>query len=228
MHPARIDVAEPEQLGRGADRRERIAQLVREHRQEFILAAVGLHQLFFNQLAVGDVAEERRNAAVLGRIGAQIDPDAAAIGKLAALFGAARLAAGHHALVHAPGLALEHGREHGPMIAADDLVARDGADAQAFGVHVLHHPVAVEQREAFGDIGEDLAAPVALLAQHRMRTRRAGRGPGALGHVTRQPDVVFGPRARHRRIDTQARGQAARRHQRHHQHGAHALAKRRL
>ncbi len=70
VHPARIDVAEPEQLGRGADRRERIAQLVREHRQEFILAAVGLHQLFFNQLAVGDVAEERRDAAVLGRIGA--------------------------------------------------------------------------------------------------------------------------------------------------------------
>jgi hypothetical protein len=45
-----------QQLGGGADRRDRVAQLVRQHGQELVLAAVRFAQLFFRHLALGDVA----------------------------------------------------------------------------------------------------------------------------------------------------------------------------
>jgi hypothetical protein len=49
-------VAELQQLGRGDDRRQRIAQLVRQHRQELVLLAVRGAQLVLDLLAAGDVA----------------------------------------------------------------------------------------------------------------------------------------------------------------------------
>ena len=48
-------VGEPEDLDGAEDRRQRIAQLVREHRQELVLAAVGLLQLPQRALALVDV-----------------------------------------------------------------------------------------------------------------------------------------------------------------------------
>ena len=90
--------------------------------------------------------------------------------------GGAGAASVHHAVVHAAGLAVGHGGEHFPVVAANDFLARDGADAQALGVHALHDPFAVEQGEALGDIVEDVAAAVALFAQQRLGARGLGRG----------------------------------------------------
>ena len=45
-----------------ADRRERIAQLVRQQRDELVLAAVGFAELQLRLLAAGDVDERHRDA----------------------------------------------------------------------------------------------------------------------------------------------------------------------
>jgi hypothetical protein len=45
-----------QQLRRAGDRRQRIAQLVRQHGQELVLLAVRRAQLVLGQLALGDVA----------------------------------------------------------------------------------------------------------------------------------------------------------------------------
>ena len=59
-----------QQLGGRADRRQRVAQFVRQHGQEFVLAAVGDLQLLLRFAALGDVAEEERDAAVERAVGA--------------------------------------------------------------------------------------------------------------------------------------------------------------
>ena len=62
--------AHAQHVQRVADRRQRIAQLVRQHRQELVLAAVGLAQRLLGALALGDVdhrADEAEEAAVGAR-----------------------------------------------------------------------------------------------------------------------------------------------------------------
>ena len=61
-----------------ADRRQRIAQLVRERREEFVLAAVGLEQLALLQLALRDVGEPDREIAIERR-GDDVIPVAVAV-----------------------------------------------------------------------------------------------------------------------------------------------------
>jgi hypothetical protein len=61
-----------QQLGRGRDRRQRIAQLVRQHGQELVLLAVRGAQLVLDLLAHGDVAaldEDADHLAAASRIG---------------------------------------------------------------------------------------------------------------------------------------------------------------
>jgi hypothetical protein len=47
----RVVRRQSQHLGGGADRRQRVAQLVRQHGQEFVLAVVGRLQRFFVSLA---------------------------------------------------------------------------------------------------------------------------------------------------------------------------------
>src|SRR5262249_1637628 len=63
---------ELEHLGGGADGREWVAQFVREHGQEFVLAAGGIVQGFFSPLGLSDVpryavAASRRALRVIKR-----------------------------------------------------------------------------------------------------------------------------------------------------------------
>ena len=69
-----IEPLDRQELGRRRDGRQRIAQLVGEHRQELVLAAVGLLELFLGLLAFVDVAIEDRQPAIQGRIGAHLQP----------------------------------------------------------------------------------------------------------------------------------------------------------
>ena len=69
-----IEPLDGQELGRRCDGRQRIAQLVGEHRQELVLAAVGLLELFLGLLAFVDVAIEDRQPAIQGRIGAHLQP----------------------------------------------------------------------------------------------------------------------------------------------------------
>ena len=62
-----------------ADRRQRIAQLVRERREELVLAPVGLEQLAFLQFALRDVGEPDREVAVERR-GDDVVPGVIAVG----------------------------------------------------------------------------------------------------------------------------------------------------
>ena len=50
-----VGIVRLQQVHRVADRRQRIAQFVRQRRQEFILAPVGVDQRAFELLALGDV-----------------------------------------------------------------------------------------------------------------------------------------------------------------------------
>ena len=68
-HPLRVRMVaccEPQDVQRIADRSERIAQLVREDRQELVLAAVGLLERLLGALAIGDVALDAQQ--VLARL----------------------------------------------------------------------------------------------------------------------------------------------------------------
>ena len=68
----RLVAAQPHQLQRGQDRRQRVAQLVAEHRQELVLGAVGRLGLARAPLAsVGDVDRRHGNAVDLPRRVAQ-------------------------------------------------------------------------------------------------------------------------------------------------------------
>ena len=55
-----------------ADRRERVAQLVRQHRQELVLAAVGVAQILDQSLALRCLRLARRDVAI--RLQDAIDP----------------------------------------------------------------------------------------------------------------------------------------------------------
>ncbi len=57
---------QPHQLEAGAQRRERVAQLVRERGEEFVLTPVGVAQAFARLHLFGDVGEQDRDAALLG------------------------------------------------------------------------------------------------------------------------------------------------------------------
>ena len=58
----RVERAALQELGGGRDRRQRVAQLVRQHRQELVLLAVGGAQLVLDALAHGDVAAFHEDA----------------------------------------------------------------------------------------------------------------------------------------------------------------------
>jgi hypothetical protein len=77
---------------RAADGRERIAQFVRQHRQELVLAAIGVAQGCFRALALGDIenhAEHRLFAVEPNRRAVQLDVDRhAAVGAVSSRPGA--------------------------------------------------------------------------------------------------------------------------------------------
>ena len=80
-----VDAGHAQQAQRVADRRQRVAQLVRQHGDEIVLAAVGLVQRQFGQLACGDVhrhavvAQRQVVGAVLG-LAVVVDPHQPAVG----------------------------------------------------------------------------------------------------------------------------------------------------
>ena len=79
-----VGAAHRQDLRRGADRRQRVAQFVRQHRQEFVLVAAGLLQRFGGAHPFGDVGHQPDQA--IGPAGAAIqaavraDPVDAAVG----------------------------------------------------------------------------------------------------------------------------------------------------
>jgi hypothetical protein len=195
-HPGFVQAADAQQVGGGADRRQRVAQLVRQHREEFVLAPVRGAQLVLGRLALGDVAEERDEAAVRRRIGAHLAPDLGAVRHALAVLRGAGHAVAHHAAVHAPRLAVDRFGPHVPVVAPDGGGRIHVRDAQAGGIHLQDGPVAVDQHEAFRDRVEDRAAAVALLAERALHARQVDGGPDALGRAARQRDFGIGPRMR--------------------------------
>ena len=62
-----VALGQLQHLQTAAHRRQRVAQLVRKNGQEFVLAPVGIAQCRFLALALGNVVEQHRHLAVLGR-----------------------------------------------------------------------------------------------------------------------------------------------------------------
>ena len=102
-----------QQLRGVADRRERIAQLVREHREELVLALIHFLQRFFGLTARGDIepdADDVTMPGVLHETGLAVDPAHAARGMPVAIFDLA-VAAG----AHSSSIAQTMGRSFGSM-----------------------------------------------------------------------------------------------------------------
>nr|GEU28230.1 hypothetical protein [Tanacetum cinerariifolium] len=209
-----------QQVGGGADRRQRVAQLVRQHRQELVLALVRVGQLFLGGAALGHVAEEEGDAAVERAVGADLDPHAGAVGEHVGNlddFGAAR---GHHAAINGFRFgALQFGPDV-PVVASDQVGSGALGDAHAFGIHAHDGPVPVEHGKALGHAVENILALVAFGAQRGLRLRRFDGRPRAFRDFAHQADFAVAPRARRGALDAQHHLQLAGAHQRHQHFGA--------
>ena len=118
-HQPRIRIDLARDLQPVAQRRQWIAQFVRERRQEFVLAAVGGAQRLFGLDALGDVREQQRHLVLGRRSRARREHIEPAPERARALHEAERLAGFRHASIDVEPVLLMQGRKLAHPFARD-------------------------------------------------------------------------------------------------------------